>query len=72
MLPRHPAPLLGPRPERDPLPEVADAKLELAAALGKLAAGQPGRVPQLVQAALSPEQQQKVAAYCAAAGVAIA
>jgi hypothetical protein len=51
---------------------VADAKLELAAALGKLAAGQPGRVPQLVQAALSPEQQQKVAAYCAAAGVAIA
>lgn len=43
----------------------------MAQALGKMAAGQPGRVPQLVAAALSPEQQQKLAGYCQAAGVAI-
>lgn len=60
------------RPDRDPLPDVADAKLALAEALGKMAAAQPGRVPQLVQAALPAEQQQKLAGYCQAAGVAIA
>lgn len=49
-----------------------DAKQELAQALGRMAAAQPGRVPQLVQAALSPEQQQQLAGYCAAAGVTIA
>ncbi len=46
--------------------------MELAAALGKLSAAQPGRALQLVQGALPLEQQQKVAAYCQAAGVAIA
>ncbi|KAI3438113.1 hypothetical protein D9Q98_000554 [Chlorella vulgaris] len=60
------------KPDRDPLPDVADAKLALAEALGKMAAAQPGRVPQLVQAALPAEQQQKLAGYCQAAGVAIA
>ena len=60
------------RPERDPLPDVQDAKLEVARALGKMSAAQPGHVPQLAQAALSPEQQQKLAGYCQAAGVAIA
>lgn len=61
-----------PRPERDPLPDVKDAKVALAQALGRMAAAQPGRVPQLVAAALSPEQQQALAGYCAAAGVTIA
>jgi hypothetical protein len=37
-----------------------------------MSAVQPGRVPQLAQAALLPEQQQKLAGYCQAAGVAIA
>ena len=49
-----------------------DARAALAQALGQMAAAQPGRVPQLVQAALSPEQQQKLAGYCQAAGVTIA
>ena len=60
------------RPERDPLLEVQDAKLEVARALGQMSAAQPGRVPQLAQAAMSPELQQKLAGYCQAAGVAIA
>lgn len=60
------------RPERDPLPDVKDAKLAVAQALGRMAAAQPGRVPQLVAAALSPEQQQALAGYCQAAGVTIA
>lgn len=60
------------RPERDPLPDVQDARAAVAQALGKMAAAQPGRVPQLVQASLSAEQQQKLAGYCQAAGVAIA
>ncbi|KAL4452248.1 hypothetical protein ABPG75_007910 [Micractinium tetrahymenae] len=60
------------RPDQDPLPEVKDARAALVQALGSLAAAQPGRVPQLVTAALSPEQQQKLAGYCAAAGVTIA
>lgn len=60
------------RPDLDPLPDVEDPRAALAQALGTLAAAQPGRVPQLVAAALSPEQQQKLAGYCAAAGVAIA
>ena len=59
------------RPERDLLPDVKDAKAAVAQALGKLAAAHPGRVPQLVAAALTPEQQQALAGYCAAAGVAI-
>ena len=59
------------RPERDPLPGVPDGRTALAAELGKLAAAQPGRVPQLVAAACSPEQQQKLAQWCQAAGVRI-
>lgn len=70
----NPAPcaLLAHRPERDPLPDVKDAKVAVAQALGRMAAAQPGRVPQLVAAALSPEQQQALAGYCQAAGVTIA
>lgn len=67
-----PFPPSRPRPERDPLPDVKDAKVAVAQALGRMAATQPGRVPQLVAAALSPEQQQALAGYCAAAGVTIA
>lgn len=60
------------RPERDPLPDVKDAKVAVAQALGRMAAAQPGRVPQLVAAALAPEQQQALAGYCQNAGVTIA
>ena len=56
----------------DPLPDVKSGQAALAQALGKLSAAQPGRVPQLVGAALSPELQQTLAGYCAAAGVSIA
>ncbi|PSC72253.1 Exportin-2 [Micractinium conductrix] len=60
------------KPEVDPLPDVKSGQAALAQALGKLSAAQPGRVPQLVGAALSPELQQTLAGYCAAAGVSIA
>ena len=61
-----------PRPERDVLPDVPDARSFLARALAKYSAAQPGRVPQALQAALTPEQQQQLAAWCQAAGVSIA
>ena len=56
----------------DPLSDVSDARLAVAASLGRLSAAAPGRVPQLVSAALTPEQQQKLAQYCQSAGISIA
>ena len=46
-LPLPALPAAARRAERDPRAEVHDAKLEVARALGKMSAAQPGRVPQL-------------------------
>eukprot|EP00887_Chlorella_sp_A99_P002133 scaffold21.g2133.t1 len=60
------------RPERDPLPDVKDPQAYLVQALARHGAAQPGRVPALVAAQLSPELQQKLAGMAAAAGIAFA
>ena len=58
--------------ERDALPEVQDAKADLAARLAALAASAPGRLPRLIAAHVPAEQQQLLAALALAAGISIA
>jgi hypothetical protein len=57
------------RPERDPLPDVKDAKAYLACTLARYSQQHPGKVPALIQAHMPPEAQQKVQALLQAAGV---
>ena len=59
------------KPERDALPDVTDAKADLAARLGALAASAPGRLPRLVAAHVSVEQQQMLVSIMLAAGVSL-
>ena len=54
------------------MPDVPDAKADLAARLGALAASAPGRLPRLVAAHVPTEQQQLLASIMLAAGVSIA
>ena len=58
--------------ERDALPEVRDARADLAARLGALAASSPGRLPRLVAAHVPAGEQQLLASLMLAAGVSIA
>ena len=58
--------------ERDVLPEVPDAKADLATRLGALAASAPGKLPQLIAAHVPTEQQQLLASIVQAAGINLA
>ena len=57
------------RPERDPLPEVPDAKKFLAQQLAVAASRQPGQLPGRISAALPPEGQAALQGLLQSAGV---
>lgn len=57
--------------EQDPLPDVTNARVEVARRLAACSAQHPGRLPALLAARVSPEGQAALQQVCALAGVTI-